>query len=356
MHKHNFTAGPSILPTAVLQEAAQGILNFNNSGLSILEVSHRGKYFVPVIEEAIALVKELMQLTNDYEVLFLHGGASTQFMQLPLNLLATNATAAYANTGVWSAKAIKEAAQYGKVHIASTSEDSGFNYIPKQFNLQGNEVYLHITTNNTIYGSQYHFTPNVSLPLVADMSSDIFSKKLDYTKYSAIYAGAQKNMGTSGVNLIVIKKDLLGKAYRHIPTMLDYAKHIDANSLLNTPPVFAIYLSLLTLRWIKEQTIEKIEANNNAKANLFYSSLDKLNPFFKGTIADEDRSKMNAVFVLNNPELDKTFATYCDEQGIEGIKGHRLAGGFRASMYNALPISSVQYLAELMAHFAQKHG
>jgi phosphoserine aminotransferase len=352
---HNFTAGPSILPKEVLQEAAQAIVDYKGQGFSLLEVSHRGNVFVPILEEAIALVKELMGLTDEYEVLFLHGGASTQFMQLPYNLLDANATAAYIDTGVWSSKAIKEAQQFGNVAVVASSKDSNYSFIPTNYTLPTNASYLHITTNNTIYGTQYHFIPETSLPLIADMSSDIFSKATNYLAYDCIYAGAQKNMGTAGVNLLVIKNSLLGKVQRHIPTMLDYKEHIKAGSLLNTPPVFAIYVALLTLRWVKQQGIAAIEELNNKKANLFYNTLDSL-PIFKGTVEVDSRSKMNACFNTVDPNLEHVFLESCQKENIIGIKGHRLSGGFRASLYNALPLSSVEHLVAVMQNFAQQNG
>jgi phosphoserine aminotransferase len=350
---HNFTAGPSIMPKEVLEQAAQGILNYNNTGLSLLEVSHRGKEFTPVIEEALQLVKELMQLTNDYEVAFLQGGATQQFMQMPLHFL--NTSTSYIDTGVWSSKAIKQAKQYGNVNVVASSADKNYSYIPKQFTTPAQDEYLHITTNNTIFGSQYHAIPTTSLPLIADMSSDVFSRKTNYLAYDAIYAGAQKNMGTAGVTLVVVKKQLLDKVTRPIPSILDYREHIKNGSLLNTPPVFAIYVALLTLRWVKQQTIEGIEANNAAKAALMYNTIDAL-PMFTGTIAKEDRSLMNACFVLNDVTLEQEFMDLCKQENMVGVKGHRLSGGFRISMYNALPLASIVALTDVMKHFASKKG
>lgn len=354
---HNFNAGPSILPKQVIQQASEALMNFNNSGLSILEIGHRTPLFEEVLNEAISLVKELMQLDNDREVLFLHGGASTQFMQVPMNLLNEEDTGAYIDNGVWGLKAIKEAKLFGKVDVVSTSKDKNYTYIGKDFILQPDTAYLHYTTNNTIEGTQWHSIPDTAgVPLIADMSSDILSCQLDFNRFDLIYAGAQKNIGAAGVNLLVINKNLLGKVRRAIPTMLDYRQHIANGSMLNTPPVFAIYLSMLTLRWLKQMGgVSAIEKLNDAKANLFYSTLDSL-PIFKGTVANEDRSKMNAVFVMEDAEKEKAFLTVCKQENLYGVKGHRSVGGFRASFYNALPLSSVQVLCDVMKDFAAKNG
>jgi len=352
---HNFNAGPSILPKEVFEQAAAAVLNYNNTGLSLLEIGHRTPLFQEVMDEARALVKELMQLDDAHEVLFLHGGASTQFMQVPMNLLDDRDCAAFADTGVWSSKAIKETKLFGKVEIVCSSREGGFSYIPKDFAVPNDAKYLHITTNNTIYGSQWQQIPKTSNPLVADMSSDIFSRVLDFNAFDLIYAGAQKNMGPAGVNLVVVNKNILGKTKRNIPTIMDYRNHIKEGSMLNTPPVFAIYVCMLTLRWLKSKGgIAAIEKLNNEKAALLYNAIDR-NPIFTGTINKEDRSKMNACFVMKSPELEAEFLQYTKEHGIVGIKGHRLVGGFRASLYNALPISSVKVLVELMDSFASQH-
>lgn len=353
---HNFNAGPSILPKTVFEEASQAILNFNDTGLSILEIGHRTPIFQQVMDEARALVKELMNLDDDHEVLFLHGGASTQFMQVPMNLLDDKETAAFTDTGVWSTKAIKEAKLFGKVEVVCSSKESDFTYIPKDFAVPNDAKYLHITTNNTIYGTQWQRIPKTSNSLVADMSSDILSRVLDFNSFDLIYAGAQKNVGAAGVNLVVVNKNILGKVKRTIPTILDYRNHIKEGSMLNTPPVFAIYVCMLTLRWLKEQGgVAAIEKRNDEKAALLYKALDE-NPLFTGTVNKEDRSKMNVCFVMKDPALEQSFLQFTKEQGIVGIKGHRLVGGFRASLYNALPISSVQVLAELMKEFALQHA
>jgi len=354
---HNFNAGPSILPKEVFEEASRSVLNFNNTGLSILEIGHRTTLFQPVMEEARALVKELMRLDDDHEVLFLHGGASTQFMQVPMNLLNENEAAAYTETGAWANKAIKEAKLFGHVEIVGSSKENNYTSIPKNISVTPTSAYLHITTNETIAGTQWHSLPyDCGVPLVADMSSDILSRQLDFNKFDLIYAGAQKNMGAAGVNLVVVNKNILGNVKRAIPTILDYRNHINEGSMLNTPPVFAIYVAMLTLRWLKDKGgVAVIENKNNAKAKLFYDTLDAL-PFFKAPVAKEDRSKMNAVFVLQNEALEKEFLELCKKENMVGIKGHRSVGGFRVSMYNALPIVSVKALTDLMKHFANLHG
>jgi len=353
---HNFNAGPSILPKIVFEEAAQAILNFNDTGLSILEIGHRTPVFQEVMDEARALVRELMGLDDEHEVLFLHGGASTQFMQVPMNLLDDKETAAYADTGVWSTKAIKEAKLFGKVEIVCSSKEGNFTYIPKDFAVPNDAKYLHITTNNTIYGTQWQTIPKTSNSLVADMSSDIFSRVLDFNSFDLIYAGAQKNMGPAGVNLLVVNKNCLGKVKRTIPTIMDYRNHIKEGSMMNTPPVFAVYVCMLTLRWLKAQGgIPAIEKRNFEKAALLYETLDEI-PLFRGTVNKEDRSKMNVCFVMKDAVLEAAFLQFTKEHGIVGIKGHRLVGGFRASLYNALPLGSVEVLVQLMKEFALQHA
>ena len=354
---HNFNAGPSILPKEVFEEASQSILDFNNTGLSILEIGHRTTLFQPVMEEARRLVKELMELDKDHEVLFLHGGATTQFMQIPMNLLNENEIAAYTETGAWAAKAIKEAKLFGHVEIVGSSKENNYTTIPKNITATPTASYLHITTNETIAGTQWHRLPyDCGVPLVADMSSDIFSRQLDFNKFDLIYAGAQKNMGAAGVNLAVVNKNILGKVKRTIPTILDYRNHIKEDSMLNTPPVFAVYVAMLTLRWLKNKGgVAAIEKINNEKAKLFYDTLDAL-PLFKGPVAREDRSKMNAVFVMQDEAMEKDFLELCKNEDMVGIKGHRSVGGFRVSMYNALPLESVRALTDLMKEFAIKKG
>jgi phosphoserine aminotransferase len=351
---HNFNAGPSVLPQSVLQEASKAILNFNNSCLSILEIGHRTPLFESVMNEAISLIKELMDLDEDHEVLFMHGGATVQFMEVPMNLLNENETAAYADTGVWSTKAIKEAKLFGKVNVVCSSKESNYNFIPKDFKVPEDSAYFHVTTNNTIYGTQWHEIPKVNMPLIADMSSDILSRKIDFNSFGLIFAGAQKNMGAAGTNLVVIDKNILGKLKRPIPAIMDYRNHIEAKSMLNTPPVFAIYVSMLTLRWLKENGgVAAMEKLNNKKSELLYDAIDN-SKIFKGTVVKEDRSKMNVCFVMENAEKEKAFLDFAKQNNIYGIKGHRSVGGFRASLYNALPLSSVEYLVEKMVEF-EKH-
>ncbi|MBK8611291.1 MAG: 3-phosphoserine/phosphohydroxythreonine transaminase [Chitinophagaceae bacterium] len=353
---HNFNAGPSILPKTVFEQASQAILNFNDTGLSILEIGHRTSLFQEVMDEARTLVKELMLLDEDHEVLFLHGGASTQFMQVPMNLLDDKETAAYTDTGVWSTKAIKEARLFGKVDIVCSSKESNFDFIPKDFAVPNDSKYLHITTNNTIYGTQWQKIPKTSNSLVADMSSDVLSRVIDYNSFDLIYAGAQKNMGAAGVNLVVVNKHILGKVKRNIPTILDYRNHIQEGSMLNTPPVFAVYVCMLTLRWLKAQGgVTAIEKLNHEKAALLYAAIDE-SPLFTGTANKDDRSKMNVCFVMKDGSMEERFLQFVKEHGLVGIKGHRLVGGFRASLYNALPISSVAVLTELINDFSQQHA
>jgi phosphoserine aminotransferase len=353
---YNFNAGPSILPKEVFQQAAEAVLDYNNSGLSILELGHRTASFEAVMAEARGLVRELMQLDEQHEVLFLHGGASTQFMQVPMNLLDDKETAAYADTGVWGTKAIKEAKLFGKVEVVCSGKESNYTVIPKDFAVPNDAAYFHITTNNTIYGSQWQKIPYTSIPLVADMSSDIFSRVIDFNAFDLIYAGAQKNMGPAGVNLVVVKKSILGKIKRAIPTIMDYRNHINDGSMLNTPPVFAVFICMLTLRWLKGQGgVAAIEKLNEAKAALLYAEIDE-NPFFRGTVDKADRSKMNVCFVMNDPSLEAAFLRLTKEKNIVGIEGHRLVGGFRASLYNALPISSVTVLVNAMKEFAAAHA
>ena len=348
---YNFNAGPSVLPPEVLAEAAQSVINFNNSGLSILEIGHRTPLFQDVMEEARSLVRELMNLDDDHEVLFLHGGATVQFMQIPMNLLDNGQTAAISDTGVWSTKAIKEAKLYGNVEVVCSSKDENYRYIPKDFTVPDSAAYFHITTNNTIFGTQWKHIPEVSVPLIADMSSDVLSRELDFNAFDLIYAGAQKNMGAAGTNLVVVNKNILGHIKRPIPAIMDYRNHIEQKSMLNTPPVFAIYVSLLTLRWLKAQGgVAAMEKVNAQKAALVYDLIDRSN-LYRGTVATEDRSTMNICFVMDDAAVEKRFLEFANSQGLYGIKGHRLSGGFRISLYNALPLSSVHYLVEQMKAF-----
>lgn len=356
MKRHNFSAGPAILPREVIEESAQAVLDFNGMGLSLLEISHRSKPFMAVMEEAEHLVREILTLPDDYGVMFLSGGASTQFFMIPMNLLDSNKKAAYIDTGVWANKAIKEAVNFGEVDVIATSQPENYNHIPNFDYIPGDAAYLHITSNNTIYGTQYQNWPETSIPLVCDMSSDIFSRPVPTTNFSLIYAGAQKNMGPAGTTLVIVKKDLLGKVNRKIPSMLDYRIHIENGSMYNTPPVFPIYVSMLTMRWIKKMGgLTAMESRNKAKAEILYKEIDE-NPLFRGTVVEKDRSKMNICFLLNNAALDKEFMELTASAGIEGILGHRSVGGFRASVYNAMPVESVQVLVDVMRDFANRYS
>jgi phosphoserine aminotransferase len=349
---HNFNAGPSHLPAAVVEEAAEAVRDFQRSGLSLLEISHRGSYFLPVIEEARALARELMELEEDFEVLFLHGGGRTQFMQAAMNLLDQDREAAYVDTGTWASKAIEEAQLFGNVRVIASSADKNYSYIPKEFAIPEQAAYLHLTTNNTIYGTQWHHIPDSPVPLVADMSSDILSHAIDFNRFGLIYAGAQKNIGAAGVTLVAVRKSILGKIHRAIPSMMDYRVHIKNASIYNTPPVFAIYTCLLVLRWLKAQGgVNAIEQVNNRKAALLYREIDE-NPLFTGTAAVEDRSRMNVCFVMNDKVLEKEFAEFCTKEGMYGIKGHRSVGGFRVSLYNAVTEESTQAMVDAMKHFS----
>ncbi|QQX76324.1 MULTISPECIES: 3-phosphoserine/phosphohydroxythreonine transaminase [Aequorivita] len=348
MKKHNFSAGPCILPQSVLQKAAEAVLDFNNLNLSLIEISHRSKYFVEVMEHARNLALEHLGLQDKgYKALFLQGGASLEFLMVAYNLLEKKA--AYLNTGTWSDKAIKEAKLFGEVVEVATSKSDNFNFIPKNFQIPKDADYFHCTSNNTIFGTQIHEFPESEIPMVCDMSSDIFSRQLDFSKFSLIYAGAQKNMGPAGTTLVVIKEDILGKVSRAIPSMLNYKVHIYKDSMFNTPAVFSVYVSMLTLEWLKDLGgISAIEKVNNQKAELLYNEIDR-NPLFEGFVANkEDRSKMNATFNLKNDELKATFHNQLKQAGINGLNGHRSVGGYRASMYNALPLESVQVLVDVM--------
>lgn len=355
MKKHNFNAGPSILPQEVIEKTAQAVLNFNGSGLSLLEISHRSKDFQAVVDEAEALFREILSIPDDYAVLFLGSGASMQFCMVPFNLLETKA--AYLNTGTWASKALKEAKAFGDVVEVASSKPANYNYIPKDYVIPEDADYFHITTNNTIFGTEILTDLDSPVPLVADMSSDIFSRPIDVSKYGLIYGGAQKNLAPAGLAFVIVKKSLLGKVSRHIPSMLNYVTHIENGSMYNTPPVLPIYSALETLRWIKASGgLAEMEKKNIAKADLLYNEIDS-NPMFVGTAEKEDRSRMNICFVMN-PEyaaLEADFQKLANENGIVGIKGHRSVGGFRASTYNALPIESVQVLVDCMQQFAKMH-
>ncbi len=353
MKKHNFSAGPSILPKSVIKKSAEGILNINDSSLSLIEISHRSRDFVDIMNNATSLALELLDLQNKgYKALFLQGGASMQFLMTAYNLLENKA--GYINTGAWSTKALKEAKNFGDAIEVATSKENNFNYIPKNYTIDPDFDYLHITTNNTIFGTQFHQIPETSTNLICDMSSDIFSRKIDFSKFSLIYAGAQKNMGPAGTTLVVVKEDILGKVSRTIPSMLNYKTHIDKESMFNTPPVFAVYTSMLTLEWLKQNGgIQVIEHKNIEKANLLYNAIDK-NDLFTGFAKKEDRSLMNVTFNLINEEHKEHFDKLCNQANISGVNGHRSVGGYRASIYNALELNSVQVLIEVMEELKTK--
>jgi len=353
---HNFSAGPAILPQSAIDASIEALKNFSGTGLSLIEVSHRSKEYEAVVEEACQLVRDILKLNDDYAVLFLQGGASTQFDMIPMNLLDEGETAAYVNTGVWASRAIKEAKMFGNVNVLASSEDKNFNYIPKKYSIPTDVKYFHCTSNNTIYGTEMFEFPKTDVPLICDMSSDIFSRPFDASQFDMIYAGAQKNMGPAGTTLVIIKKDLVGKAKRKVPTMLDYKPHVENGSMYNTPSVFAIFVCMHTLRWIKEMGLEAMEIRNKAKADLLYAEIDR-NPLFEGTVVQEDRSRMNVNFVTTNKEHEAEFLKLCESKHLSGLKGHRSVGGLRASLYNALPIESVQVLVETMKEFeASKKG
>lgn len=356
MKKHNFNAGPSVLPREVIEKTAQAVLDFQGEGLSILEISHRAKNFQPVVDEAVALFKELLNIPEGYSVIFLGGGASLQFCMVPFNLLEKKA--AYLNTGVWAKKALKEAKGFGEVVEVSSSADANYTFIPKGFTIPTDADYFHITTNNTIYGTEILKDLDSPVPLIADMSSDIFSRPVDVSKYGMIYGGAQKNLAPAGVTFVIIKNDLLGKVSRYIPTMLNYQTHINEGSMFNTPPVLPIYTALQTLKWLKENGgLKEMEKKNIAKANLLYNAIDN-SKMFVGTANKEDRSRMNICFVMKEEykALEDDFLKFAVSKGMVGIKGHRSVGGFRASCYNALPIESVQALVDCMAEFEKQNA
>ena len=347
--KHNFSAGPCVLPKDVIQKASEAIMNFNNDSLSLIEISHRSKPFVDVMEKARSLVKELLEIPEGYSVLFLQGGASLEFLMVPLNLMKKeNGKAAYTNTGTWAKKSITEAKSLGEVIIVGDSSDKNYNYIPKGYKIPKDVDYFHCTSNNTIFGTQIKDFPEVPSLMVCDMSSDIFSRKIDVSKFDLIYAGAQKNMGPAGTTLVIVKDKILGKTGRKISTMLDYNTHISKDSMFNTPPVFAIYVSMLTLQWLKDHGgLDWIEEINKQKAELIYNEIDR-NPLFEGVANNEDRSFMNVTFTLTDETKSEQFDQMWVASGINGLKGHRSVGGYRASIYNALTLESVNVLVETM--------
>lgn len=355
MKKHNFSAGPSILPQEVFQKASESVLDLNQSGLSILEISHRSDAFTEILDQAKALVLQHLQLENKgYHVLFLQGGASMEFCRIPQNLLSVGGTAGYINTGTWATNALHEAKLWGNVIELASSADRNFSYIPKNIYIPSSLDYVHLTSNNTIYGTQYRNFPKVDVPLVCDMSSDIFSRVLDFSVFDMIYAGAQKNLGPAGTTLLVIKESILGKTQRTLPSIMDYQKHIAKESMFNTPAVFSIYVSYLTLQWITKQGgISKLEKINRKKAEILYNEIDR-NPLFEGTADRADRSLMNVTFVLKDSQHQQRFEELCVSADISGIKGHRTVGGYRASIYNAMPIESVQVLVNVMQELEQQ--
>lgn len=354
---HNFSAGPAILPQSVFKEAAAAILNFNNTGLSILEISHRTEGFQEVIDEAEATLRSLLNISDEFAVLFMTGGASTQFLLSAMNLTDEKDEIAYINTGSWSTKAIKQAKLMAKVNIVGSSEESNFNYIPKNIQISNSSKYLHITSNNTIYGTQYHEWPMTGSPLVCDMSSDFLSRPFEVPQFGLIYAGAQKNVGPAGVTIVIVRKDWLNKVERNIPDILNYKTFEEKGSMFNTPPVFPIYVSMLTLRWLKSLGgLGEIAKMNAAKAKVLYEEIDD-NPLFEGTANSSDRSLMNATFIMKPAYsgLAGQFLAFAEERNCSGIKGHRSVGGFRASMYNAMEIESVKVLAKAMKDFSKIH-
>ena len=356
MYIHNFSAGPSILPKVVFEEAAKAVHDFTGNGLSILEISHRSKEFIRVMDEAEALVRELLQIPEEYAVLFLSGGASTQFFMVPMNLLASHQKAAYADTGTWASKAIKEATLFGHVDVVASSKEKNYTFIPAEHPVSKDHVYLHITSNNTIFGTQYHEFPDSDIPLVCDMSSDIFSRPFDISAFDLVYAGAQKNMGPAGTTLVIVKKSVLGKTSRDLPAMLDYRNHIENESMYNTPPVFPIYVSMLVLRWLKKLGgVEAIQKINEEKAGVLYEEIER-NPLFFCPVNEKDRSLMNVNFLLHDKEKEALFLEHAKTYGCQGIAGHRSVGGFRASIYNAMPLEGVKALVDAMQSFEQKHG
>ena len=353
MKKHNFCAGPSILPREVIEQTAQAVLDFNGSGLSILEISHRSKDFQAVLDEAVALFKEILNIPEGYSVLFLGGGASMQFCMVPYNFLEKKA--AYLNTGVWAKKALKEAKGFGEAVEVASSADATFNYIPKGYTIPEDADYFHVTSNNTIYGTEIHGDLESPVPMIADMSSDIFSRPVDVSKYICIYGGAQKNLAPAGATFVIVKDEALNKVSRYIPTMLNYQTHIEGGSMFNTPPVLPIYSAMLTLRWIKANGgVEEMARRAKERADLLYGEIDR-NKMFHGTCAVEDRSYMNICFVMSDEykELEAEFMKFATERGMVGIKGHRSVGGFRASCYNAMPLESVQALVDCMKEFEE---
>ncbi len=353
---YNFSAGPAILPREAMEAGSRACLEFKGMGLSLLEISHRSKEFEAVMTEARALVKELLGVPDGYKVLFLQGGASLQFAMVPMNLLDEGETAAYLDTGMWAGKAIKDAKLCGNVKVVASSKDQNYTFIPKQYEIPADAKYFHVTSNNTIFGTQLQEFPESPVPLVSDMSSDIFSRPVDVSRFGLIYAGAQKNMGIAGATLVIVRDEWIGKSKRKLPAMLDYKLQVEGDSMYNTPPVFAVYMALETLKWVKAQGgVAKMKEHNEEKAQRLYAEIDS-NPLFKGTCVVEDRSRMNVTFVLEKPELEGAFLKEADAAGLSGLKGHRSVGGFRASIYNAMPMEGVDALVSLMRDFAKRNA
>ncbi len=353
---YNFSAGPAILPREAMEAGSRACLEFNGMGLSLLEISHRSKEFEAVLNDARAIVKELLGVPDGYQVLFLQGGASLQFAMVPMNLLDEGETAAYLDTGVWANKALKEAKLFGNAKAVASSKEQNYTFIPKEYEVPADAKYFHVTSNNTIYGTQLQSFPASAVPLISDMSSDIFSRPVDVSKFGLIYAGSQKNMGIAGTTLVIIRDDLMGKAKRKLPSMLDYKLQAENDSMYNTPPVFAIYMALETLKWVKSKGgVSAMQKLNEEKAGRLYAEIDS-NPLFKGTCAVEDRSRMNVTFVMNKPELEGAFLKEAEAAGLSGLKGHRSVGGFRASIYNAMGVDGIDALVSLMRDFSKRNS
>lgn len=353
--KHNFGAGPCILPQEVLKKASEAVLNFDDTGLSILEISHRTKEFEAVVTETESLLRDLLDVPEGYSILLLQGGARQQFAMAPMNLMALNGRAAYLDSGSWATYAIKEGRFFGDVDVVASSKDQNYTSIPKVYIIPENASYFHYTSNNTIFGTELFDTPKTSVPLISDMSSDILSRKIDVSEFGLIYAGAQKNIGPAGLTIVIVKDELLGKTGRAIPSIFDYAQHAKAKSMLNTPPVYSIYVAMLNLRWLKALGgVEAIEQENIVKSRTLYEEIDR-NSLFNGAAALEDRSRMNVTFVMKNTDHEQAFLELTKERGIVGLKGHRSVGGFRASLYNALPLSSVHVLVDAMQEFEENY-
>lgn len=353
---YNFNAGPAVLPREAMEAGSRACLDFKGMGLSLLEISHRSKEFEAVMVEARSLVKELLGVPDGYQVLFLQGGASLQFAMAPMNLLDEGETAAYLDSGMWASKAIKDAKLFGNVKVVASSKEQNYTFIPKEYEIPADAKYFHVTSNNTIFGTQLQEFPKSPAPLVSDMSSDIFSRPFDVSKFGLIYAGAQKNMGIAGATLVIIREDWVGKSKRKLPAMLDYKSHVEGDSMYNTPPVFAVYVALETLKWVKAQGgVAVMKTRNEEKARRLYAEIDS-NPLFKGTCAAADRSRMNATFVMAKPELEGAFLKEAGVAGLSGLKGHRSVGGFRASIYNAMESDGIDALVALMRDFAKRNG